>query len=839
MIKFLEEFIDSLTIIFEDIIDDVNIQSVKHNLIFLDLDLDDLWDFLKNKWSYIDSIAIDFSKEYKDFKKRKKNWKLLLRDSEILSDIDFILKYSEFKTYISNLLKENKLTEEKIKFEKESISKNDPKFIAQEIEENLIEWENRKIYSFKIYDNFPLLVNLSIRLEKIRFYNLLIFFTFTIRNPGKEQVFSMELINNYYHSFILSYELLNLLKSFDFRELDKFYVSNETYSSHKKNYYYSTPTQEEIETQPFLFQCSYLNLLHESTLELFTHLSDILRNMSIIIQKCEKINDPKTYYSNFQQDLKEFLKKGKELFSKSFELIYELPEKGDTLTKRKYEKPKITIDKLLDFFQKEYNKDQQNQLTSEDAGFRSLPEIFNLFKDEIKISWATFNKKALEILKNSSKFEIRERQKKGGGKEFRIIPKPTEFIKDQKPVISSEILLSHNIKEEDYENLIMYEEASLYYYDNQLNKTVDLYENIFNSYTEKINEFSWLYCDVTFRLGNIFTNFGLFNIAEFYYTKGKENYRLTEQKSLLFNIEELKLKRLRSGSYNLTNEINELEKKIKDLINKQLNNLNENFEFIDELSIQDLDIYYIRGLKQDPDFKNNPIFQKTVQFDKNLLKLNLLRLDHLRKEIFIQTTKNPLKLFEEDGKKKEIILPENIIQLLDEANKILEQVFKNKFNWGDINFILFELYKTYFENVKNIKKRPYDQGFDYGVPITFFPTYYTKFLFNIINYDWENTIFEPLNKREFLSLDFDSKAEYLVKLCDYKFRIPGLGVRADKFIPFLKNLKTLIQYAINIIEENQIDYLYRLAKKVQADIEKGLKEFLERYKKIKERVKKR
>ena len=844
MINYLEEFNNSLKLIFEDTIDNGEIQAGKNKSIFLDLEMNDFWEFLKKQWSYLDSNALNCSEAFRNFNNKKKHWKLVLKDSEELSIKDFILKHSDSKVWISNLLRDNKLTKEQIDYEKKLVLLDVPKFLPQELESRFIEWEGCKIYSFQIYDVFPLRVNLHIRLKKTRFYSFLIFFTFTINNPDKHGELSMKLINEYYQSLIISYEILNLLKSFKFREVDKHYahkiISSSNFETFKQQKYYPPSTQDIIQTIPFTFQCYYINLLNNSEQEMFTILSEILKDVYKTVQKYENVKEPGTYYEKFQEDLKYFLKKGKELFYKAESLIYESTEKPGKLIERKRKKPKITIDSLLKLFQKETSKDFQNQVNFEDMGYRSIPEIYSIYKDIVRISWATFNKQVIEIIINNSKFEDRERQKKGGGKEYRINPKLEEHPKGIKNTNYTEIFkLDQVVNEKEYENLLNYEQAVIYEYDYQDHKASLLYEKIFNSYPEKLENFSWLFYATVLRLGYIYLNYGDLNKAKFYFGKGKENSHLLKVDYSIFNIELLKIKRLEGKFNKLNSEINRLEGDFKQVYNKNLDLLNENYDFYEGKEIQDLDVHYIRGLKQDPKFKNNSIFKEIITIDMNLLNLNLLKLDLLRKKIFIQTTRNPLVLTKNDGKKQEIIIPEDIQQDLNEASKIIDKVFRNGFNWGDNNFHLFGLYKTYFEYVVSINKKPYDLGFDYGIPITFFPTYYTKFLFDIVNFDWQYQIFEPLNKSEFLCLDNDSKAEYLVKFCEFKFKIPDLGIGGEKFIPILKNLRTLIQFAIKIIEEYRIDYLLKKANDIQAEIEKEIENFISTYEKMRERRRKR
>ncbi len=800
IIQHIKEFITSLSDLFHDINNEKTIEiKERQEITILDLWLDDIWESLKSEWQFRDKTAIDFYDAYLDFKYRQKQWETLLNDKSSMDDIEFIKKYSANKVWIQNMFKENKLDEEMIKYEIEQISLKPPIFIPEKYFNSQYRWNTYKIYSFQFYHDFPLEINLHLKLDKRQFYNFLIFFTFVIKNPEIDNDFSLEIINQNYKSSIIAYELFKTLFELKYKEIDSFYASNKTYVSDSYDLFVSEGIYQKndnhSEYPPILFKCFSLNLLYYSKEDLFLYLLKHLKLIRKKIKNFSDITNPETYYQNFEDKVKRFFEEGKRLFYNSQEIIYKKTKPELTRNIEKAKKPKLSIETLLGLFEKEYQKDIEKNKETSHLGYRSIKKIYDIYEKQIDISWGTFNKYARKIIEHSSRFESRRRQKSGGGFEYRIKIKKDKETSLEK---GKQIEVLEVDEHEDYDNLIKVEEASLYERDGKIEKAIEIYEEIFYQYPEKLENYSGLYSSICFSLGYLYLETGACNIAEKYYKKGEEMSKLGKKMFLHFLIALFEIKLLRGDDKNLLEDVEELKSKYCNLTKKLLHEINQKNQFIDDLLLEDLDEYYIRSLTRDEVFKKqNPEFRLLLYIESNLLKLNLLILELLRKKILNLTLNKKF----ENKTADELIIPINIQAILDKAHQILDDYDKNKFSRANSwDFGLHEIYKLFFSNMNKIEKRPYDWDYDrisYG---KFFPDYYKRYLYEVIEFDYEHMIYEPLDLFEFQSLDKISKLEYILKLCESKLKVPGLRVKWENTLNFYINLKTMANYAITLCE---------------------------------------
>ena len=429
------QFISFLKEVYQDAQITEDTSKTSANIRFLDLNLEELWDFLKMNWGLLDKNALNIIDMIADYKTRKAQWNQILDDSKKLTDKQFILKHSEFRVWLKNQDEQGKLDELSIEREKNVILARQPP-MALEIDEKYVPWNDQKIYSFKIYEKSPFRINLNIKHEKRYFHDFLLFFTISIENP-KNETFSMEFINKYYRSLISMYEITNLLKFNNYNEASvKFSEDNiepdiNKLMSSKKNL--------------FLFKVYYLYMMHNSLGDMLELLSTHLEKIHEIINKFASVQKPSEYYSKFEEEIKLYLEKGKQFFLQSEDLFYKPKVIEQKTVNKPGKKPRLTEEKLVEIFHLEYENDVNLKVEDQDSGFRSLPEIFKLFKNRLNMSWKTFNDKSLVILEKSPKFEQRERNKVGGGKEFRIFTEPK--IDDYKD--SSSELRSEDLNQED------------------------------------------------------------------------------------------------------------------------------------------------------------------------------------------------------------------------------------------------------------------------------------------------------------------------------------------------------------------------------------------------------
>ena len=816
------QFISFLKEVYQDTQITEDTSETSANIRFLDLNLKELWGFLKMKWGLLDKSALSISDMIADYKNRKAQWDQILDDSKKLTDREFILKHSEYRVLLENQDKQGKLDEFSIETEKNVILVRQPP-MALKIDEKYVQWNGQNIYCFKIYEKSPFRINLHIKHEKRYFHDILLFFTFSIENP-KNETFSMEFINNYYLSLISMYEIINLLKSNNYNKASV-KISDGNIDS-------DINTLMSYKKKPFLFKVYYLYMMHNSLGDMLELLSSHLEKIQERINKFTSIQKPAEYYSKFEEEVKLYLEKGKHLFLKSEDLFYKPKVIEQKVAKKPSKKPRLTEEKLIDVFQLENEMDVNLKVKAQDTGFRSLPEIFKLYKNRLNISWKTFNDKALLILEKSPKFEQRERNKVGGGKEYRISTEPK--IDEYRETRSE--LRSEDLTQEDYEIIMLYEQAIIMHDDGQINNVIHLFKQILDIYGPELEAYSWIYCDVCQRLAAIYENLYILNDAEILYKNAMVNAALGNNLVYSYKIAGLKIAILRGNIEGLNEKILKLEQLISEKLEKNLLELNINYQYIEGTNIEDLDIVYIRDLKRDEEFTTNPTFQEVIQLDLDYLMIQLLKLDLLRRAILIESFKNfknvPLEV---DYNQNNTPLTQ---KLFKEADEILDRVYQNKFNWGNRNFILFGIYKTYFNNMRG-GDRIWEEGFDYGMPDTYYPYYRTKYLFNITNY--ENLgiyrFFEPLTKEEFFYLDPENQVEYLVKLCGGSWIDSPFGTSSENVINIHKNMKTLIDYAVYLVEKHKLEHLKDYTKLTQEWVAKEVNDLIIAFEKRKNRRK--
>ncbi len=858
LLKHIEKFVQSLKDIFE-----INIEENRENLLekqeikILNLYLDEFWQYLENSWQDLDNIAIDFYQSCLNYQSTIPNWNIILEDSENLSEIDFILKHSQYRSSIAQLKSDNKLDDDYIQFEMKEILKNPPKIINND---DLNKFKRFGLYSFKLYENSPLKINLHLRLNKGISFNFLILFSLTIEYPKKEQEFSMAFINDYYQSSIILYELQKFYYELGYSVVENYYANREKYisddliSKNKTNEFYNITQNDLFYNQfskssssgiiinpPIEFKAFYLNLLHNSPYELFLHLSSNLNKINNIIEKYSKILNPKSYYDSFEFELKDFLEKGKKLFSKSEELVYEKLTPEKKIEYKIPKKKKVTQDKVYDLLLKEYDVDIKQGKESGNAGFRSKKEFFDKYKKQLNVSQGTFYKYLTKIISKSNNFEKRERQKSGGGEEFRVIIEEKKDLIKVKRLITQMSLPPSDHYKESYEYMVKFEEAMFYYADDQYNMAKTILKKIYSAYPEQLKIDSFIYSQLLNHLGDVYFKIGKLDKALNYFKEGDELVKESRRDLFEFKVEMLKIKRWEGDYSNLFDEIIDLEKRIQTLFEFKLKKINEDYNFVDNSKIEDLDIYHISKLKSDPNFRRIQPFLEIITLELNLLKINFLKLDLLRRKIILESTRNPIKEIEQNRKIVKVI-PNEIKELLNEAYKIIELSLKIKFN-REHNFSLpFNLFKHYFDNIKNIVKIPFSSDqyiFDFE-PVC--PLYYFRFLKAIVNTEPDNQIHECLSKDDIDRLDAESQIEYYIKLSQYELETPFFRVNGQELINLFTNLKTLMDYTIYLGEKINASHLINLAKEAKIKLieerellEKSLKESRERFKRPKKR----
>lgn len=819
ILKNIDRFTESLNDIFQVIENSRDEKPIdKIEIKELDLFLDDFWEVLKYKWVNLDRGTVNFQQTYENYNSSKNKWNEILEDSQKLSDLEFVIRYSDIGDVIDRLNKEDKLNQSELPVLKRRILEKPPLFIEKTKSSNV---ENFGLVSLNFYKKNPLNVNIHLKLNKGLNYNLLIIFTIVVKYPKENQILSMEFINNYYQALITVYEIISVFLDLGYMELDEYFASRSNYIPISKiltirRNYNSLPFEIRrpslvepeyiVNYPPIEFKCVYKNLLHPSTQIIFSELIENLNKIKNVIENCSRIGDPKSYYYEFQEEIKEFLKKGKNLFYKPDEIFYEPKNKQEATQEKRPESRKLNLEKVSTLFLKELEEDLQAEIDKQDAGFRSKKEFFDKYANELKISQRTFYTYFDEYYNTTDKFERRERKKQGGGEEYRIKHSEEyrfEYEMIQKPSIQTKI-------DEDYENLIKYEEAILYLNDGQIDIAKDILYEIYNNYPEKKKNDSSFYLDLLYQLGLSFFELREIMQAIKYFDEGKELVKLTNRDIIDFEIELLRIERYMCKFVNLNKKTSELEKKGIMLIKQKLEVINKKYKFVDNERLENLDIYYINNLKKDPEFKKNQLFREIIQLDLNLLKLKFLKLDLFRRETLI------LKLNHPDMEiKSDPIIMGKIKNIQYEANKINEKALNNNFN--RIIFP-FNLMKHYFSNLLKLDKAIYygEYKYIYNFESICSEIYY-DFLKIMLYFEREKKIINPLDRYEIGDLDKESQIEFLIKLCQSKLFNLGYEVIAKRNeLNLYKNLNTLIDYAIRMGEKINSNHLVKFGYQVKS-----------------------
>ena len=276
MLKQLKQFKKSLDFFYEDIREiPSNLTTKISKIIFLDVENDDFWGIIKENWSNIDNNSLNFSQLYKEYKNKKRIRNQAQIDSEKLSDSELILKYNTEESWLLDAIDNKRLSDKDIKFYKQRILEMPELFDKREI----VNYQEYSILSFKVFDDFPLSINIHLMLTKGISYNFFVFFTIRICYPEYLNKFYMKFIDNYYNKSIIFYDLIQTLNKLNFLELDPYYAHREQYfkefitqkdqySTRNKSGYINPFFTESPKTYlnfpPIEFKCFVVNMLNNS-----------------------------------------------------------------------------------------------------------------------------------------------------------------------------------------------------------------------------------------------------------------------------------------------------------------------------------------------------------------------------------------------------------------------------------------------------------------------------------------------------------------------------------------------------------------------------------------------
>lgn len=368
---------------------------------------------LKYNWEKYTNNSINFPDIEKKYEKKLKPWKQKYsafknaqKDQEFHQ---FLEKY--FSTWIRLKAQNDDISREEI----ESILRHEkPKLVK------LVEFtpgEKPSYLTLLIYQKNGFRLYLHIKLLKTRsdIYHLRSVFSFWFEDYSSNWKANIRKINANYKNSVLAYEIFNKLKSLNYNQNSLRVKSQQN----PKNIFSNTQNNNKKVRTPS--NCLIKEVISVNPIKLLEQIERDLSYIEIDIRNVKNRDDlnPPNYFEALSKELQDFLMKGKELFLKTEDLL-EKPRKLEKEIKKGEEKAstakKLTFDQIVSFFKKEKELDDNSK--SDENGFRTINEIYNKYKDLIKVSKPTFYD-YFDKLGLADFLEVRDKKGKGGGEEYR------------------------------------------------------------------------------------------------------------------------------------------------------------------------------------------------------------------------------------------------------------------------------------------------------------------------------------------------------------------------------------------------------------------------------------
>lgn len=466
--------------------------------------------------SLLESIKIENVEKERLSKELKYHWLEMLGNSEDLKEFlnDYAQKFESWLELREKFLKIASDSEMK-SFVKENFSVNtylhyEDGDIGREYIERLISYrkpkipkdfkgKSGKILSFKVFENEMLHICLHLKLDsdKIGIFRLLITFSLFFERPSDEFEMDLEFINQNYSNLMLIYNIMNKLKVLEYEKKDFFQLSN--YDS--RDYSNAPYLNHWVKREPYFFRSFFMELLNENPFQLF---DDVISHLKEITEesknsKTSPVITPENWFDNLSNEIKNFLKKGEELFLKTSELLKKPKrplEREEVEISEDYSKEKVLLEEIAIYLKKILINDEKNDsIDDKDKGFRTLNKFHKKFKRELGISRQTlynlFNKESNNLYLY---FEIRDNKDKGGGSEYRFRRAP--YMK--KHITKEAIKVERAIDQRYLLEKMRIMEALIYYKDKRYKNAISIFKNIAQNPSDtlimdKTNYFGCLY----------------------------------------------------------------------------------------------------------------------------------------------------------------------------------------------------------------------------------------------------------------------------------------------------------------------------------------------------------
>ena len=566
---------------------DGSVTKVNTNFAILSQELEKSWEYLLNE-------SYDFSIIQQEFLNYFIPWKEKFTAFQSVKNEDDFITF--LKGYFSVWMK--------LSFENKDISKKEIKEIIQYERPNFLSlFENplgpyANLLIFQS-DSFKITIHLKMRKYATDTYGLLIITSFWFLDSREYWEADLDNINKNYMNSMIAFNIINKLKSLN-------YENNTLIPPKAKDDLLNIPGSQLIGGFTDLFHPSnnmILEIISVNPINLFLEIKSHLYQIEEIIQEQSKNTDysPQKHFENLTSELKQFLKKGKELFLKAEDFLKE-PDVDKSVRKKDIktdlEDEKLSFDQIIALFKDTLEKDKKDDtIKPENMGFRTINQMYSLYKDQLEVSKPTYYS-YFEKLRIETFLEERSKVGKGGGKEYRYkelkdsvqqIPLKPDETEDKKIELS---LLAEKIR---------IQEALGFYNSRNFEKSIEILNDLLSKSSSELAKDVDLYCSCLYYLGRSY-----FKINKF--EKAAEN----------FNKAYIKNKTLYNVNYSLAESYFKLRKYtkalkhtdeciygIKAVFEENLENVNLNYIFINELELDDLE-------EITTDLMNLDIFSKSI-----------------------------------------------------------------------------------------------------------------------------------------------------------------------------------------------------------------------------------
>ncbi len=801
-----EFFTDFLVEIFDLRDENLNLPFQTKNKV-LKPNIEKLSKELQNSWIHLLQNCIYFPSIQKEYLEKFLPWRVKFNAfKQVKTEQDLLIYLEEyFSTWM------------KLSFKSKDITKGEIYDILEHERPTISSITKQQFGSYRSFsilknDNLQLTLHLKLKIYKTNTLSILILFSIWFNDTKKFWSASLDQINENYKNLIVSYDIVQKLKSLKYQENFLDFEDKST----SNRFLVSTYTRSSDSIHPS--NNLILELLSDNPVSIFEEIISHLYIIDDIIQNYNKNQDisPYTYFENLSLELQQFLLKGKELFLKTEEILQhqskpKLQKEGVERIKES-EELKITFEQIIAFFKDALEQDRTDEaIPTENKGFRTQNQIYDEYKSRIRISKPTFYN-YFESLKLESYLEIRTKSGKGGGKKLRYKEKPFKAEDILEDIGDQEVKTGKNL----FSERIEIQEALSYYNIRDYEICIQIFKHVLAS--KEIHSDKNLYCTCLYYLGRSFFKSGNYKkaLANFYKAHMKNlslynvKYALVESHLYLYNYEDaLKL-------------VDDIISGIKDIIQTNNINLNLDYLFIGEIDLDSIKIIHPRIANEDmlskylilinkPQLRIGPFSPSNLTLEtydiinNNIVSLQILykkylssaylKLEILRRLFFRAVLKKEESQIEEIG---DVFLQYSKDLYKDTIlnNAIPIEDYENYVSYFRGLSKLFKLYKIgekialEFPNVGKLASYPRNYY------LHKFGEYYT-----CINY-LNEIFYDDLKKRD-----------RIFKLFKLKVRYPKIGKVSDPilqaeyyFVGAYANLNYLIDNRIKSEEESNLNF---------------------------------